>query len=87
MRFVSFQIDYPIFEKNFYIEHEEIARLTEREVQDLRRKLGMKVYIHTCMSDMHGEEFAKTCDKCSFTPAFQLTLSVPLSTQVYNAYC
>lgn len=37
------EIDYPIFEKNFYIEHEEIAKLTEREVQDLRRKLGMKV--------------------------------------------
>lgn len=33
-----------MFEKNFYIEHEEIAKLTEREVQDLRRKLGMKVH-------------------------------------------
>ena len=34
-----------MFEKNFYIEHEEIAKLTEREVQDLRRKLGMKVLV------------------------------------------
>ncbi|KAL9967663.1 hypothetical protein ACROYT_G025930 [Oculina patagonica] len=38
-----FEIDYPTFEKNFYFEHEEIAKLTEHEVQDLRKKLGMKV--------------------------------------------
>lgn len=45
--FDSIQIDYPVFEKNFYIEHDEIAKLTEREVQDLRRKLGMKVLVLT----------------------------------------
>lgn len=38
-----FEIDYPPFEKNFYIEHTEIAKLTNQDVQDLRRKLGMKV--------------------------------------------
>ena len=41
--FVLLQIDYPPFEKNFYIEHTEIAKLTNQDVQDLRRKLGMKV--------------------------------------------
>lgn len=41
--FDLFQIDYPTFEKNFYIEHEEIAKLTDHDVQDLRRKLAMKV--------------------------------------------
>jgi len=37
------EIDYPAFEKNFYIQHEEISKLTAHEVQDLRRKLGVKV--------------------------------------------
>lgn len=37
------QIDYKEFTKNFYEEHEEIARLTVAEVDDLRQKLGVKV--------------------------------------------
>lgn len=37
------QIDYPQFEKNFYIEHEEISKLTAHEVQELRKKLAVKV--------------------------------------------
>ena len=31
------------FSKNFYIEHEEISKLTSHEVQELRRKLALKV--------------------------------------------
>lgn len=38
-----YEIDYPAFEKNFYIEHEEISKLNAHEVQELRKKLGMKV--------------------------------------------
>ncbi|CAH3195974.1 unnamed protein product, partial [Porites evermanni] len=38
-----FEIDYPQFEKNFYIEHEEISKLTAHEVQELRKKLAVKV--------------------------------------------
>ena len=37
------QIDYAQFEKNFYIEHEEISKLTAHEVQELRKKLAVKV--------------------------------------------
>ncbi|KAH7639632.1 ATP-dependent RNA helicase ddx42 [Dermatophagoides farinae] len=37
------QIDYQPFEKNFYQEHEEIAKLTVVECQELRRKLGIRV--------------------------------------------
>ncbi|CAG0890034.1 unnamed protein product [Cyprideis torosa] len=38
------QIDYPPFEKNFYTETEDIASLTNQQVQELRGKLGIKVY-------------------------------------------
>lgn len=37
------EIDYPVFEKNFYIEHEEISKLSSHEIQELRRKLALKV--------------------------------------------
>lgn len=37
------QIDYPSFEKNFYIEHEEIAKLPNQDVNELKKKLGIKV--------------------------------------------
>lgn len=37
------EIDYMAFSKNFYIEHEEISKLTSHEVQELRRKLALKV--------------------------------------------
>ena len=41
--FYLLQIDYPQFEKNFYIEHGEISKLTAHEVQELRKKLAVKV--------------------------------------------
>ncbi|KAJ6225567.1 hypothetical protein RDWZM_004112 [Blomia tropicalis] len=37
------EITYPKFEKNFYNEHEEIAKLSVAEVVELRRKLGIRV--------------------------------------------
>lgn len=36
-------IKYEDFEKNFYIEHEEISSLTPDKVQELRSTLGIKV--------------------------------------------
>ena len=41
--FIIFKIDYPDFEKNFYSEHEGILQLSEREIEDLRNKLAIKV--------------------------------------------
>ncbi|XP_051987808.1 ATP-dependent RNA helicase DDX42-like isoform X2 [Xyrauchen texanus] len=37
------EIDYPPFEKNFYIEHEELCSLTGIQVVELRHKLNLKV--------------------------------------------
>lgn len=37
------EIEYENFERNFYEEHEEIAKLTEQEVNTLRDKLGIRV--------------------------------------------
>lgn len=37
------EIDYESFEKNFYNQHEDIAKLTPQQVADLRRTLGVKV--------------------------------------------
>ncbi|XP_056309613.1 ATP-dependent RNA helicase DDX42 [Danio aesculapii] len=37
------EIDYSPFEKNFYNEHEEISSLTVVEVEELKRKLNLKV--------------------------------------------
>ncbi|KAK2174591.1 hypothetical protein NP493_790g01048 [Ridgeia piscesae] len=37
------EIEYQKFNKNFYEEHEDIAKLTESEVQELRQKLGIRV--------------------------------------------
>lgn len=37
------QIDYPPFEKNFYQAHEEIAKLTKVQKDELRHKIGIKV--------------------------------------------
>ncbi|GAU96447.1 hypothetical protein RvY_07892 [Ramazzottius varieornatus] len=37
------QVDYPPFEKNFYEEHEEIKKLDTNQVNDLRKKLGIRV--------------------------------------------
>ena len=37
------QINYPPFEKNFYVEHQEIKSLNAAEIMDLRRKLGIRV--------------------------------------------
>lgn len=37
------EIEYKPFEKNFYIEHEEIKQLTNQQVSELRSKLGIKV--------------------------------------------
>ena len=39
------EIDYEPFTKNFYEEHEEIANLSQQEVNDLRNKLGLRVSI------------------------------------------
>lgn len=37
------EIEYPPFEKNFYVEHADIAKLTDIEVGDLKAKLGIQV--------------------------------------------
>ena len=37
------EIPYPEFTKNFYEEHDDIKKLSAEEVQDLRKKLGIKV--------------------------------------------
>ncbi|CAB1438728.1 unnamed protein product [Pleuronectes platessa] len=37
------EIDYPPFEKNFYIEHEELINLTGIQVSELRQKLNLRV--------------------------------------------
>ena len=37
------EIEYEPFNKNFYEEHEEIANLSQQEVNDLRNKLGLRV--------------------------------------------
>ncbi|KAK1799358.1 hypothetical protein P4O66_007594 [Electrophorus voltai] len=37
------EIDYPPFEKNFYIEHEELNTLTGTQVVELRQKLNLRV--------------------------------------------
>ena len=47
---IFFQIDYPSFARNFYEEHADIAALTSREVQELRKKLGIKVCLSVCLS-------------------------------------
>ena len=36
-------IEYENFEKNFYEEHEEIKNLSQQEVDELRKTLGIKV--------------------------------------------
>ncbi len=42
------KIDYPPFEKNFFIEHEELSSLTEAGEVELRQKLNLKVRGSTC---------------------------------------
>lgn len=37
------EIEYDSFERNFYEEHEEIAKLTDQDVNQLRDKLGIRV--------------------------------------------
>lgn len=37
------EIDYGPFEKNFYVEHEDIAKLQPNDVDELRKKLGIRV--------------------------------------------
>ena len=37
-------IDYKPFNKNFYEEHEEIKSMTESEAEELRKKLGIRVF-------------------------------------------
>lgn len=37
------EIEYKPFEKNFYVVHEEIAKLTKNQKDELRQKLGIKV--------------------------------------------
>lgn len=38
-------IEYQDFSKNFYEEHEEIKMLSEQQVEELRKKLGIKVCV------------------------------------------
>lgn len=40
---VGFQIEYDAFESNFYSEHKDITKLTESDVSELRKRLGLKV--------------------------------------------
>ena len=40
---VFLQIDYPAFSKDFYVEHPEISGLSQPEVKDTRKKLGVRV--------------------------------------------
>lgn len=42
------EIQYNDFEKNFYNVHEEISRLSYEQVEELRHKLGIKVFIYLC---------------------------------------
>ena len=51
--FVVVQIDYASFGKDFYVEHEDIAKLTDQEVRDLKRKLGLKVSRNPFLSHGH----------------------------------
>lgn len=37
------EIDYEDFEKNFYEEHEEVSKLTDAQVAELRKKLDIRV--------------------------------------------
>ncbi|XP_039965124.1 ATP-dependent RNA helicase DDX42 [Bactrocera neohumeralis] len=37
------EIEYESFEKNFYTQHEEISKLSEEQVRELRKTLGVKV--------------------------------------------
>lgn len=37
------EVEYESFVKNFYTEHEEIKSLTKPQVDELRRKLGLRV--------------------------------------------
>lgn len=39
------EIEYPPFEKNFYNEHEEIEKLAHHQVEDLKKNLGVKVWL------------------------------------------
>uniref|UniRef100_A0A4W4DSX2 ATP-dependent RNA helicase DDX42 n=1 Tax=Electrophorus electricus TaxID=8005 RepID=A0A4W4DSX2_ELEEL len=39
------EIDYPPFEKNFYIEHEELNTLTGTQVVELRQKLNLRIHL------------------------------------------
>lgn len=45
-------IDYESFNKNFLVEHSDVAVLTEQQVSGLRHKLGIKV----------GSQCQLTCD-------------------------
>lgn len=40
-------IDYAPFEKNFYVEHEDIRNLSNQQVNELRNKLGVNVNEHS----------------------------------------
>ena len=37
------QIDYPFFSRDFYQEHSDITALTQQEVKDIKKKMGIKV--------------------------------------------
>ena len=41
--FVYMQIEYSSFNRDFYEEHSDIASLSNQEVVELKKKLGLKV--------------------------------------------
>ena len=50
MMMLLLQIDYGSFGKYFYEEHEDITKLTEQEVRELKKKLGLKVNGHMILT-------------------------------------
>ena len=68
------QIVYPSFSKNFYIEHEDIAKLGYLQVKDLRTKLNVKVMgakapkpISSFAHFNFDEQLMKIIRKCEYT--------------------
>lgn len=45
------EIDYEDFEKNFYEEHEEVSKLTDAQVAELRKKLDIRVRLYKVISN------------------------------------
>lgn len=68
------EIDYPAFSKDFYVEHPEISALSQQEVKDTCKKLGVRVTGFTpprlCVSFAHfgfSEELMALIRKSEFS--------------------